>query len=277
MGKRKQTGERSLLVVARKLLAACPQELGWFFLWLALMVVSAVLRVRVTRILGFTGDAVLSGQKDYFMNQLNVIVLLCAGMIFAGMIIAYVSGKYKTNTTARLSARTAQALTGASYGWLQQQKSGDLIQRANSDTNLAADLINGWLPDLFNALVQVAAVAFFIITLDFRLALAYFGAIPVAILGQTLVSKPIERTRKVAMAAEAQTKSHISDTLHRVDTVKAYSLEDTMQERVEERIGVFKKADLKAWWIYCAVVPAGFVCAFLPSLCLYLTAIHLVL
>ena len=241
--------------------------------WIALMILSAALRIRFTRLLGYAGDAALAGNAGFFTSQLGIIALLAGSSIAASVAIAYVSGRYKAETTARLSAKTAQCITGAQYGWLQRQKSGDLIQRASSDTTMAADLINGWLPDTVNAVIQVAMAAYFIISVDWRLALAYFGAFPLAVLGQTLVAKPIERTRLKALDAVSEAKSLASDTLHRVDT--AYSLEETMVQRTGAKLDAFFRLDLKSNRVYCAVVPCGFVCAFLPSMLLYVVAIAL--
>lgn len=94
-------------------------------------------------------------------------------------------------------------------------------------------------------------------------------------LGQTLVAKPIERTRLKALDAASEAKSLVSDTLHRVDTVKAYSLEETMVQRTVAKLDAFFHLDLKSNRVYCAVVPCGFVCAFLPSMLLYVVAIAL--
>ena len=264
-----------LPTVAARLLRECTRETGCLVGWIALMVLSAALRIRFTRLLGYAGDAALAGNAGFFTSQLGIIVLLAGGSIAASVAIAYVSGRYKARTTAWLSAKTARCITGAQYGWLQRQKSGDLIQRASSDTSMAADLINGWLPDTVNAVIQVVMAAYFIISVDWRLALAYFGAFPLAVLGQTLVAKPIERTRLKAMDAVSEAKSLASDTLHRVDTVKAYSLEETMVQRAGAKLDAFFRLDLKSNRVYCAVVPCGFVCAFLPSMLLYVVAIAL--
>ena len=264
-----------LPAVAARLLRECTRETGFLAGWIALMILSAALRIRFTRLLGYAGDAALAGNAGFFTSQLGIIALLAGGSIAASVAIAYVSGRYKAETTARLSAKTARCITGAQYGWLQHQKSGDLIQRASSDTAMAADLINGWLPDTVNAVIQVAMAAYFIISVDWRLALAYFGAFPLAVLGQTLVAKPIERTRLKALDAASEAKSLVSDTLHRVDTVKAYSLEETMVQRTVAKLDAFFHLDLKSNRVYCAVVPCGFVCAFLPSMLLYVVAIAL--
>ncbi len=265
-----------LLAVAARLLRECAGDSGYLAGWIALMILSAALRLRFTRLLGHAGDAVLAGERTFFSGQLGAIVLLAGLSIAASVAIAYVSGRYKAMTTARLSAKTAQYMTGAQYGWLQRQKSGDLIQRASSDTAMAAELINGWLPDTVNAVIQAAMAAYFIVSVDWRLALAYFGAFPLAVLGQTLVAKPIERTRLQALDAASQAKSLASDTLHRVDTVKAYSLEGTMMQRAMGKLDAYFRLDLKSNRVYCAVVPCGFVCAFLPSMLLYTVSIALV-
>ena len=263
--------------VGIRLLSECKRESLWLAAWIAMMAMAALLRVEYTQLLGQAGDAVLAGGTDFFARNLGAMIAVAVGSIASSMAISYLSGKYKTLTTARLTARTVRSLNGARYGWLQHQKSGDLLQRANTDTTLAADLINGWLPDTINAFLQVLLAAYFIVSVDWRLALTYFGMFPIAVIGQAWVSKPIEKTRLAAQNAMAQAKALASDTLHRVDAVKAYSLEDVMAQRARVRMEHFSKLDKISNRAYCATVPVGFICAFLPSLALYAVSIALVI
>jgi ATP-binding cassette subfamily B protein len=277
MKREKQSDTLALPKVAVRLMRECKKESVWLVLWIGVMIVAASLQVRVTRLLGLAGDAVLAGQAGRFTDQLGWLLGLSAANIAAAVASAYLSGRYKATSAARLSAKTAGCISRADYGWLQQQKSGDLIQRASSDTDQAANLINGWLPELINSIIRILAAAFFILSLNWLLALVYFGAFPFAIWIQGLISKPIEKRRIKAMDAGADAKSMGSDILHRVDTVKAYSLENILHGRISDKITRYQQLDMSSWRIYALVVPLGILAGFLPSILLYFTAIHLII
>jgi ATP-binding cassette subfamily B protein len=130
---------------------------------------------------------------------------------------------------ADLRARVMHRLLHADMGWLEKQKTGDLMARLTSDTVLLQLVIGTSLPvALRNSVLLIGGVILMLLS-SWKLCLVMVLFAPLILVTLYFVGPRIRRAGQKMQQAVGQMSAQLSESLHAIREIQAFTNEDKQQ------------------------------------------------
>lgn len=170
-------------------------------------------------------DSVLEPQ----LNDIRLLLILVGGLAvgrLANMLLSVLRGR----TMARLSANLGKDLRNMVYGKIQalslrfidQKKTGDLMNRISRDTNNIQSFMQRELPELVNQVIMLVAMSFILLFTNWKLTLLVIVPAPVIVLAQRMTWDRIRNMYRKQWSVNDQVNSLLQDILSGIRVVKAF-------------------------------------------------------
>jgi len=243
--KKPEAGGMNLLLITKRLWNESGQRGN-----LLLFMVLRVLMVATTMWIGIAGGTVTQNAVDFNQQALvSSLVILAIAVVTDGLLMA--SGLYygvvvRERIAVRFRTMIGNQVAGADFTWTQSQKTGDILGRIQDDMRSAILYVSDGIPQLVHLAVRILFTVGYLIFIDWRLALVFFGPQLILLPLQLVMSKPVQPLFFKSMQADGAVNAQVQDIINNRTTIKAYQLEETasgwLREKMETRYKVFFKA-----------------------------------
>lgn len=257
--------ERHLLYILFSILAQLIARLFWLY---------------PPVVLGVAVDALLTNQTPYMLPLLPhawvpsgnldqlYFSLFLFGICYVGGTAIYTLGSWARNLSAyrlqhEVRRDTYDATQHLEFGFFENQETGDLMSILNNDVNELEGFIRNNLQQASNALFMVAGVSFYMLLLNWQLALVAFIAPILIAIYNYAYSRYIEPKHEAIREQVGDINSRIENNLSGIDVIKTYNQENFERERL---INVSNSYKTKSWDIARTTVLTGQITGVLTNL-----------
>lgn len=225
-------------------LKGCKRYFLWGILTLALV---SVLEMLNPQIISFAIDSVIDsieptefpqflldfiakiGGRDYFRAHMWVIALTIILIAFLAVMFRYFYRIFNARGGERFVERIRNALYGhiesLPYAMLNENMTGDLIQRCTSDVNTVKRFISEQLTSIVRIVILLALAFFFMFRMNWKLSLIAAAFIPVIVLYSLFFRIRIERNFRRCDEEEGVLSTVVQENLTGVRVVRAFGRE----------------------------------------------------
>jgi len=235
-----------------------PQQLKRELLWLAARVKQYRGNILVIGLLGLTGtlmglasnvaskyliDAV-TGYGPELLKRSAVImaVMMLGGLVFQG-ISSRVSATVHIRVRNEMQHVTYSRILRAGWEALEPYRSGDLLNRLNSDVNTVADGTINFLPALISSLAKFFGAFCIILYYDPVMAAIALAGVPVMLVLSRVLMRKLRHHNLEMKELSGEVMSFQEDSFRNLTSIKAFSLSDRFENEMhrlqDSYIGAF--------------------------------------
>lgn len=171
-------------------------------------------------------------------------ILLCSS--FRTFLHNYVNAKTTEKMFFKIRRRMFAALTGGKLEWIEGRlQTGEVVSRLNHDVESLCEIIAGSFTWYLRVILEALVTLVVCLRLNWQLTVIYLILIPVSILVMDRFSQKLRGLQKEVSAYTGSMASVASETLDKMTTVRAYGIEDVMQERFVKEAEAAKSRELE--------------------------------
>lgn len=205
-------------------------------------------------------------------------LLISAVFVFIGEIPAYRScyrGAYTVAAEGR--AALAEHLRKLPLGYLYGRDPGDLANMLMGDFALLEQSISHIVPQLFGALILPVLALIGLAFLDWRMAVAMFIALPVALLILAGSTGIIRKLSARHMRAKINAANRLQEYLYGIRIIKAYNLKGVRFRRLEKAFRELMKESIRIEGLLGPIMLLALTCIRAGLTIMILVGTHLLL
>lgn len=248
--------------------------------------VVALLVIVVNSVLNLIAPFLIGDAVDKFVQTREYSgVIRYAVLLLVIFMLVLVSGYFQTQLMGKVGQRMLFNLRNALFTRLQQlpfaffnqNKSGDLISRINSDTEKINQFFSHSLIQFAASLVSMLGAAAFLLSINFELALA--ALLPGAILWifTRSVSPYVKKQNAVSLRSGGQLSAEIQESLSNFKVVVAFNRRDYFRTKFEEANADNYRKALKAGFVSATLAPVYSLLANIGQLVVLAFGIYLII
>ena len=236
-----------------------PEQLMGEVIWLWQRVKEYRLLILAVGLLGLCGTVMslassvaskylVDAVTGYGTSKIGRVAALAVGMMLGSMVLHAVSSRVSATVHVRIRNRMQHTAYGkilrASWQSLEPYRSGDLLNRLNSDIYTAADGIIGFLPSLVTSGFKFLGAFCIVLYYDPVMAtIALLGA-PVTLLLSRYLMKRLRRYNLTMKELTGEVISFQEDSFRNLTSIKAFSVTDRYEDEMEKLQGEYAHAYL---------------------------------
>lgn len=152
-------------------------------------------------------------------------------------------GAYELSAAGRLSL--AEHIRKLSLGFLSRHDPGELSSMMISDFAMAETGVSHLLPQLFGAIVMPFLAFFSLLWVDWRMSVAMFVALPVALLIVWCTNALQKRVSTTKIEAQIEAGNRLEEYLRGIRVMKAYNMLGERFSRLRRAFEDYRKASLR--------------------------------
>ncbi|MBO5128856.1 MAG: ABC transporter ATP-binding protein [Oscillospiraceae bacterium] len=189
-------------------------------------------------------DAVTGFGADIIGKAAVLMAVMMLGSLLLQAISSRVSAAVHVRVRNQMQHTTYGRILRASWEALEPFRSGDLLNRLNSDINTAADGVISFLPGLLTSGVRFLGAFGIMLYFDPIMALiALIGAPVTLLLSRTLVRK-LRQHNLTMKELTGEVMSFQEDSFRNLTSIKAFSVTDRYEDEMEKLQGEYSNAYL---------------------------------
>ena len=236
-----------------------PQQLKREFLWLLARVVQYKGKILAVGLLGLIGtlmglassvaskyliDAV-TGYRSGLLGRAAIIMML---MMLGSLVLHGISSR----VSASVHVRVKNAMQHSTYGkilragWeaLEPYRSGDLLNRLNSDVDVVSNGTISFLPSLATSVVKFLGAFCIILYYDPVMALIALLGVPVTLVLSRMMMRKMRHYNLEMKELTGEVMSFQEDSFRNITSIKAFSLTDRFETEMHRLQGDYTDAYL---------------------------------
>ena len=163
-------------------------------------------------------------------SMLNLIlfafVVAVLIMAIAGYYRSFLINSVAEKIIADLRKKVYDHIIRISAEFFESTKTGDVISRLTSDSNIAVNMISNTLPFLIRNSLLFCGGLVFLLTTSFKLSLISIFLIILAILPIIFLGRIVKNLSKKNQIALATASAHVEESINGVKTIQSYLCED---------------------------------------------------
>lgn len=187
--------------------------------------------------------------KDASVKKLLVIVglmLLCSVVTWiVSLLRDVISSKASNTLVMELRNHIYEKLQKMPLAYIEEKKTGDLMQRINNDTHRIQMFIQDIAIMAVNEICLFIAIAVITFYLDAKMALLIFIPMPVALFLITKIRRSIRRRYMKQWRKMDKLTNRLTEVLNGIKVVKVFGREDDEINRFKETAGVVREITCK--------------------------------
>lgn len=226
---------------------------------LILSVVSVALSLYLPILVGDAIDKIV-GQGNVNMDAVLAIFMRMTIMILitvaAQWLIGVLNNRMTFSIVKKIRRDAFSKLQRVPLAYIDRRGNGSTVSRVVSDVDAFSDGLLMGLTQLFTGVLTILGTLVFMLTLDYKIALIVVVLTPASmIVSKFIASRTFSLFRKQAEAREEQT-SLTEEVITNVKTVKAFAMEDEMNEKFEQTNEKLRKISVSAIFYSSLVNPS---------------------
>ena len=188
-------------------------------------------------------DAVISRGQQIIGRAAIVMVVMMLGSLGLQALSSRVSAHVHVRVRNRMQHNTYGRILRAAWEALEPYRSGDLLNRLNSDINTVADGVIGFLPNLLSSGAKFVGAFCILMYYDPSMALIALLGAPVTLLLSRYLMKRLRRHNLTMKELTGEAMSFQEDSLRNLTSIKAFSAVD----RYESEMGKIQSTYANAY------------------------------
>ncbi len=147
--------------------------------------------------------------------------------------------------------------------FVEKISAGDITYRLTEDADRVSEVIYKSFQDTLPCILQLLAVVFYMIYLDWSLTLSTFVLAPIIILSVNAFGKRVLLASEKSQESTSDLASLIGESINGISTIRSFAAENWIQKRFNKRVSSNKKAKFKTLKLLAFQHPVvGFIEAF---------------
>jgi ABC-type multidrug transport system fused ATPase/permease subunit len=224
---------------ARKMLSYLRPYRGIYGLGMVFLLLSTLTSLGFVYVLGPLLNAA-TGKDDWFLQDLDQIALLLAGIVIGQMIFSFLRIYTFSIVTQRTMADIRQDLFGKMMSlpinFFERRRVGELTSRLTSDVQQVHDVLSISIAEFFRQIATLIGGITFILWKTPTLALFMLMIFPPLILVAVVFGRFIRKNSKKTQDGLAETNVVLDEGLHNISIVKAFTNEWMETSRYSEKL-----------------------------------------
>ncbi|MBO4939120.1 MAG: ABC transporter ATP-binding protein [Oscillospiraceae bacterium] len=173
---------------------------------------------------------------------------IMAGMMLGSLVLQAVSSRVSASIHVRVRNRMQRTTYGkilrAAWEALEPYRSGDLLNRLNSDINTAADGVISFLPSLLTSSVKFLGAFCIMLYYDPVMALIALVGAPVTLLLSRVLMRKLRQHNLTMKELTGEVMSFQEDSFRNLTSIKAFSVTDRYEDEMRKLQGEYADAYL---------------------------------
>lgn len=195
--------------------------------------------------LAYATDVLLGREGDIFLAILWMALAMFGGA-FTSALCSYCTEQYTAFAHKKIMNDIYTRLPRLSLSWLSEQESGKLLSTCSEDVEKLLRWATRVPPNIFRQAVYLAGAVGYALSQHVTLTVIIFPVVILMMPVLDFISRPLKRVsegqRKQAAASVSQMQEFLADP----EFVKSYSLEELLEERMEDALERRKKLEQQA-------------------------------
>jgi len=201
-------------------------------------------------------EGILAGDRETLVRLVatyGALILVQAAGVFAFIFLCGILGE---RIRYDLRKEMFEHLQELSFSYFDRTPVGWIMSRVTSDSNRMAELVTWGLLDVTWGILNIATAVYFMLIINWRLALIVFAVIPVlVVVAAQFKRKIIVEYRKVRKLNSRITGAY-NENIQGVRVVKALCREEENLREFGELTGEMYRAAFRAAWLSALFLPA---------------------
>ena len=172
----------------------------------------------------FLSDAV----TGYKTGRIGMAAALMIGMQLGNIAMKSMASRVGAVINIRvqneIQAEVYDRILATNWESLEQFRSGDLLNRLNSDAGAVASGVTGFIPSLISGVVQFTGAFLIILYYDATMALIALLGIPVSVLSSRLLVRRMRDHNREMKAIHSDVMSFQEDSFQNLTSIKAFGI-----------------------------------------------------
>jgi ATP-binding cassette, subfamily B, multidrug efflux pump len=211
-----------------------------------LLVTSALSLIRPLVMREGIDHAVLTGDKDKLVR---------IGLIFAGVLVAeqvlgfvhmYAMQIVGARSMATLRSEVFRFLHGRRLGYFDRQLVGRLVSRVTNDVDAILEAFASGAVNGIGDVVRLAGIVVLMISLDWRLSLIAFIAVPPVALFVALIRRPMREAMREIRARTSRMNAITNEQVSGMSLIQAYGRQDSARRDFDDTNLAYRDANVKS-------------------------------
>lgn len=217
-------------------------------------VICSVVNVKVIDILQQVIDKTMVGElgNGFALLLLQIGVVVVLGLL-ANYLVVVTTGYFGAGILRDLRKDSLQHLMKISPASMEENDFGDVMERLSSDIETLTGYMQTYFKDCLYVPVIVIVFAIYLIRLNPVLALICLLPLAILVPLSTKLLKPVKLSQAEYVKRLGYTNNHIQEAFDGADVIKAYNLQERMEENYEkalkETFELANKNDLKQYHV----------------------------
>ena len=201
-------------------------------------------------------DAVTGVQKSRIGLLALLMVVMALGNIVSNALISRITARINVVVQNELQADIFRKVINSDWESLHEFRSGDLLNRLNSDASQVASSVIGWIPNMITKLAHFLCALGIILYYDPVMAVIALLSAPVTVLLSRTLMKRMRSYNKEMRQIGSEMMSFQNDSFQNLQTVKAFGLMDIFQKGLEKLQASYrdKMLDYNKFTVYTSSV-----------------------
>ncbi len=164
-----------------------------------------------------------------------VLVGMAVANIASKAFISRISAKISVDVQNEIQAEIYEKIINTEWESLNEFRSGDLLNRLNSDVSQVSDSVISWFPGLITKLVQFVGTFAIIFYYDPIMACLALLSAPVMFLVSRRLMSRMRKYNKEMREVTGEVMSFQNDSFQNIQTLKAFGLMNLFKLKLEEQ------------------------------------------
>ena len=179
-------------------------------------------------------DVVTGYRTDSIAGMAALMLGLGCGNILMNGISGRISARLSVRVQNEIQADVYDKIMEADWESLHEYRSGDLLNRLNSDVGTVSDSVMGWLPNLLTDLVQFFGALAIILYYDPTMAVIALLSAPVSLVISRILVKKMRYYNSRLREASSTLMTFQEDSFQNLQSIKAFDLVGDFQKKMRQ-------------------------------------------
>ncbi len=200
-------------------------------------------------------EGIVAGNRQFLLQviiQYGLLIIVQSGCVF---MFIYLAGVLGERVRYDLRKHLFNNLQDLSLSYYSRTPVGWIMSRVTSDTEKVADLVTWGMLDVTWAILNISTAAYFMVKINWRLALIVLAIIPILVFVAAKFQKRILAEYRQARKFNSKVTGAYNENITGVRVVKALGREDANNQEFSDLTGKMFHSSYRAAWLSALFLP----------------------
>lgn len=185
--------------------------------------------------IGLATDTYIVAQDTTgLLHMIGILVILYLIAVLTSYSQMVLTGQVAQKMLYRLRSTIFAKIQSLPLAFFQQNKTGDLMARINSDTDKLNQFLSESIMRFLGSFFVILGVGIFVLFYNFWLAFAMFSGILVIIVISRIIKSRVEKANKISAAATGALSGQLQESLSNFKVIVAFNRRQYFEEKLQE-------------------------------------------